>query len=268
MTYTLSLRLNNKSPIELNTLTNSLNALAKEYDSFTRSEFNLTKTDRKLEIKKLEQGSLVIDLVSVIIPQMQEVNTVLTFGKYFLQGLQFFLAKDNDTVASSFSKTTCNNFSSFVDMAANDKGSNISIQVTNSNNTPLYIGNFNSVDCNALQNNINKYQKNLLAEEPSSIHYKQAFYWYSASFAASPEVGIRNNADKGIIEKFDNKPHKIIFEKDSDKILITSSHSEFSKEWQELMYVVDVEIVRIQGIIKMYKILNVHYKDTFDPEEN
>ena len=65
----------------------------------------------------------------------------------------------------------------------------------------------------------------MLEEEPSVTHYKQAFYWFSASFANNLDASARNNVDKGIIEKFDKKPHKIIFEDDANKPLITSSNS-------------------------------------------
>lgn len=267
MSYTLSLKINNTKPIELNSLTNSLNALAKEYDTFTKSEFGIAKTNRKLEIKKLEQGSLIIELVAIAIPQMQEINTIVAFGKHLISGLDYFVGRKK-IENPSFSKTTVNNLGNFVDTIANDSHSSLSIQIVGNNNNLYVGGDYSSVDCNALQNNINKYQKSLEEEEPSLIQHKQAFYWFSASFANKPTVNISNNADKGIIEKFDFKPHKVIFENDSDKALITSSSSKFNKDWQELMYIVDVEIIKIQGLIKMYKILRVYYDDTFDPSDD
>jgi hypothetical protein len=47
-----------------------------------------------------------------------------------------------------------------------------------------------------------------------------------------------------------------------------ANSSKFKKDWQELMYVVDVEVIKIQGVVKMYKILHVHYNDTLDPKED
>jgi len=267
MSETLSLKINNTKPIELNSLTNSLNALAKEYDTFTKCEFGLAKTNRKLEIKKLEQGSLIIELVAIAIPQMQEINTIIAFGKHLINGLDYFVGRkriDNP----SFSKTTVSNLGNFVDTIANDSNSSLSIQIVGNGNNLYVGGDYSSVDCNALQNNINKYQKSLDEEEPSLVQHKQAFYWFSASFANKSISNISSNVDKGIIEKFDLRPHKIIFENDADKALITSSNSKFKKDWQELMYIVDVEIVKIQGVIKMYKILRVYYDDTFDPAED
>lgn len=267
MDYILALKFDNKNPVELNSLTNSLNALAKEYDTFTRSEFGYAKTNRKLEIKKLDQGSIIIELAALALPKVQEINTILTFGKYLIQGLDHFVGRKK-LLEPNFSKNSCNNLSNFVDTIANDGESKISIQIVGNDNT-IYVGeNYNSVDCNALQNNIHKYQQSLVEEEPLTISYKQAFYWYSASFANNPDKNSRNNVDKGIIEKFDSRPHKVVFENDIDKTTITSSNHNFKKDWQELVYMVDVEVVKIQGIIKLYKITHIHHKDTFDPQDD
>ena len=267
MSHTLALKFDNKNPVELNSLTNSLNALAKEYDAFTRNEFGYTKNNRKLEIKKLDQGSIIIELAALALPKMQEINIILTFGKHLIQGLDHFVGRKKIS-EPNFSKNSCNNLSNFVDTIANDGDSKISIQIVGNDNT-LYVGeSYNSVDCNALQNNIHKYQQMLIEEEPSATVYKQAFYWYSASFVNNPDKNARNNVDKGIIEKFDSKPHKVVFENDIDKTNITSANHRFKKDWQELVYMVDVEVVKIQGVIKLYKIIHIHHEDTFDPEDD
>lgn len=137
MTYTLSLKINNKNPLELNELTNALNALAKEYDLFVKNEFGYTKTDRKLEIKKLEwveQGSLIIDLAATITPILHDTNVILSFGKYLISTLDYFVGKTrNDALA--ISKRTCNNLINFLNPVANDIGSSIIIDINNSQNT-------------------------------------------------------------------------------------------------------------------------------------
>lgn len=266
MTYTLSLRINNKNPLELNELTNSLNALAKEYDFFVKNEFGYTKTDRKLEIRKLEQGSLIIDLAATIIPAMHDANVILSFGKHLISTLDYFVGRTKTDVPVT-SKRTCDNVNNFINPVANDIGSSIIININNSDNASIIVGEYDNIACNAAQNHINKYKQNLLESEPSAQR-KQAFYWMSASFAKTLDSSSRNNSDKGVIEKFDKKAHKIIFENESDRILMTKYNPEYQKDWQELIYIVDVEIVMVQDIIKMYKILAVHYEDTIDPEED
>jgi hypothetical protein len=41
----------------------------------------------------------------------------------------------------------------------------------------------------------------------------------------------------------------------------------FNKAWHELAYIVDVEVSYINGIPKLYKILNFYPEDTFDPDD-
>lgn len=266
MAYTLSLRINNKNPLELNELTNSLNALAKEYDYFIKNEFGYTKTDRKLEIRKLEQGSLIIDLAATVIPFMNDVNVIYDFGKHLIDTLDYFVGKTKTDVQLPL-KRTCDNINNFINPVANDTGSSIIINVNNSENTNVIVREYDNIACNAAQNHINKYKQNLLEEEPS-IQRKQAFYWISASFAKTFNNATRDNSDKGVIEKFDKKAHKVIFENETDRTLMTKYNPEFQKDWQELVYIVDVEIIKIQDVIKTYKILAVHYEDTFDPQED
>jgi hypothetical protein len=265
MSSILSLKINNKNPLELNELTNALNALAKEYDYFVKNEFGYTKIDRKLEIKKLEQGSLIIDLAAVAIPLMDNVNVIYDFGKHLINTLDHFVGKTKTDLPST-SKRTCDNLNNFINPIANDIGSSITININNSENTSVIVREYDNIACNAAQNHITKYKQNLLEEEPS-VQRKQAFYWISASFAKTFNISIRDNTDKGIIEKFDKKAHKVIFENETDRTLMTKYNPEFQKDWQELVYIVDVEIIKIQDVIKTYKILAVHYEDTFDPQE-
>lgn len=50
--------------------------------------------------------------------------------------------------------------------------------------------------------------------------------------------------------------------------MITKFYEKYDKDWQELIYIVDVEVIKIQDIIKMYKILKVYYEETTDPDNS
>jgi len=54
----LSLVIKNNKPIDLNILTKSLNAFAREYDSYCKEKLNLPSSDRQLELKGVENGVL------------------------------------------------------------------------------------------------------------------------------------------------------------------------------------------------------------------
>ena len=60
----------------------------------------------------------------------------------------------------------------------------------------------------------------------------------------------------------------MIFENDIDKDSITKFNEKYKKDWQDLIYIVDVEAIKIQDVIRTYKILKVYMEDTIDPAED
>lgn len=260
----LSININNKKPIELNELTNSLNALSKEYDDYCKNILDLPKNDRRLEIIKLEQGSLYLELVPFISLLFQEINPVLCFGKYIIEALEFFIKNSNKKDAPvNYTKKNCDNMSEFVGISANDTDSSILVSVKGDNNTIIVQQKIDSLESNAAQNNIAKFKDQLLEEEPIMQH-KQALYWAIASFSKNSKG---ENSDKGFIERLDFKPHKIIFDNENDRHNITKFNEKYKKDWQDLIYIVDVEAIKIQDVIKTYKIIKVYYDDTINPDE-
>jgi len=260
----LSIKINNKQPIELNQLTSSLNALANEYDLYCKNELNYTKNERKLEIIKLEKGCLLIELIQLtpaVIPLIENMNSIFCFGTYFIETLQFFSGKKEE-IKYQYNKKNCENTATFLQQTANDNGSSIDINVVGNNNTIIIGEKTDSLTANAIQNKIAKYQTELLEEEPNILH-KQGFYWSIASFLNKQE-----GKDKGIIESLDKKAHKVIFENETDKEIMTTFNDKLNKDWQDLLYIVDVEVIKIQDVIKTYKIIKVYYDDTINPNEN
>lgn len=258
----LSIKINNKAPIELNQLTSSLNALAREYDLYCKEKLGLPKNNRRLEIIKLEQGCLLIELVSVLNPLFAQINPVLDFGKYFIQTLDFFSGK-SDEAPTKYTKKNCDNIYEFSAQTANDKGSNIQVSVVGNNNKVYIGGELSSIESNATQNELEKYKNALLEEQPRTLH-KQAFYWASASFSQSKNQPL----DRGLIESLDKKPHKTIFDTSSSvKESMTKYNEDLQKDWQDLIYIVDVEVIKVQDVIKSYKILNVYLEDTLTNDE-
>lgn len=258
----LSIKICNERPVELNQLTISLNALAKEYDLFCNKQLNLAKNERRLEIVKLEKGSLLVEMVPVAMSVIQEVNPVLAFTKYLVDTLSFFTGKSEQAPANSFTSKNCDNLTNFLSQTANDNGSRLVINAANNSGTTHIGATLDSLMSNAAQNQISLY-KAQLAEGAPLIKHKEAFYWAVASFAE-----VKSDQDKGVIEKLDKKPHKVIFENETDKMFMTQFNPHYRKDWQNLVYIVDVEAIKIQDVIKTYKILRVYDEDTIDPDED
>ncbi len=49
---------------------------------------------------------------------------------------------------------------------------------------------------------------------------------------------------------------------------MTGGEGVFDRPWQELAYIVDVKVQRINGVPRLYTIMKVHEEETFDPDED
>ncbi len=193
----LSIKINNKNSIELNQLTLSLNALACQYDSFLRKseEFDYDKPQRKLCISKLESGSLYVELLPVMIPLLDDFNTIMAFLSYLKNIFDVFLGKTQD-LFYNLTKKDCHEISNFVGQIANDSGSSINLECKGNINSPISII-INSTEANAIQNQIRRYSENTYALPEK--YSKVLMYWANACF-------MKNKVnDKVIIEHIDKK---------------------------------------------------------------
>ena len=257
----LSIKIDNKNPIELNQLTLSLNALASQYDSFLKksSEFDYKRHERKLYISKLEMGCIYAEFVPAIIPLISDMNSILAFGKYLRDVFEYMTGIKKD-LSYKLTKTDCNDLSQLVEQTATDHGSNMNITINGDNNILLPVISLDSIKSNALQNALRKYSDQ--DSDIRSSYKKELMYWANANFT-------KNKAfDKVVIEKIDSKPRKVVFDNESDKIIATSHNGRFaSKNWQDLAYVVDVEVSYIQGTPSIYKITKLYENEIFDPQD-
>lgn len=258
----LSIKIENNKPVELNQLTLSLNALARQYDSFLRKsdKFDYHKTDRKLYISKLETGCIYAELIPAVMPLLNDLNSILGFGSY-LKNVYDYFRGTKDKIEYNLTKNDCLELSEFVSQTANDNGSNINIEVKGDNNIVLCpILKVDSLESNAIQNKIRKYLDGI--DEDPKVLYREVMYWANAAFVK------QKTTDKAIIEKIDKKPRKVVFLNDHEKSVATSYNASFpNKQWQDLAYIVDVEVSYIQDIPREYKIIKLYKEDIFDPSE-
>lgn len=85
------------------------------------------------------------------------------------------------------------------------------------------------------------------------------FYWYQTRF---DNINI-NQGNKGIIEKIDSKPRNVIFADDESEAKkgMTTIHPDLKIDWQEIGYIVDVEVIKKGIEIKAYKITKNYMND-------
>lgn len=261
----LSIKIENKKPVELNQLAISLNSLSCQYDSFLKKsqDFDYHKSERKLYISKLETGCIYAELLPAVMPLFNELNSVLSFGQYLKNIYSYFLGKE-EKLNYNLTQKDCIELSEIVGQTANDNGSNLNMVVKGDNNTIIQqIIRVDSLNANAIQNGIRKFSDNKI-EQPKE-YYKELMYWATADFIKTPN----KSSNKIIIEKIDKKAKKVVFLNEQDKISATTHNKNFPhKQWQNLAYIVDLEVSYIQDIPQEYKITKLYQEETFDPEED
>jgi hypothetical protein len=142
---------------------------------------------------------------------------------------------------------------------AKDNGSIIGAQVIVKGDVINHF-HYSSLEANAIQNKIEDYKDKLKEPEKNNCHMV-VLYWNQAKFGKA-----RGNSDKAIIENICADPVKVIFDNNAIKNEMTTNNPNFKKDWQDLAYIVDVEVGTILGKPKTYKIVKYYPEDTFDPE--
>ncbi|QED23920.1 hypothetical protein [Candidatus Deianiraea vastatrix] len=239
-------------------LSNSLNALGSQYDIYLnkKSKNDYKKHERKLLIKEVKSGSIIIDLVGMVMPLITEINSIIEFGEYLKTSFNFFLNKGKSDY--QYSKKDCQDIRSIVDATAKDgNNAKVNINVYGYNNTihaPIY--NITNTDANAIQATTKRYEEESIEIEEQSIFQKELMYWADASFNKRKQ---EQNAGKVIIEKLDKRPRKVVFLNQEDELCAKMRHNKFpNTEWQDLLRRVDLEVVKIQDVIKEYRITKLY----------
>lgn len=247
----LTIKIENKRPIEITDFTDSFNSLANQYYKYLseNESFKLSQ-DTKLYIKEIRSGSIITelsDLVPLVIPFVENSNSVIEFTGFLKKGFDYFLGKTEEK-PKDFDLKDCNNFNNIIKPIAKDNGSNVVFNGDwNFENVTVNF-NFNSVEANAIQNGIQREKENL-KEPTKNIQHKVLFYWDSAKYDEKSK-----SVDRGFIDSISFKPLRVSFDDDYTKRLML----DIEENPFHLAYIVDVEVMDIQGIPSVYKILKMH----------
>ena len=248
----LILKIENKRPIELITLTKSLISVSNQFSDFVTREGN-SKEEReaKLFIKEIKSGSVIIELIeyatACTIPFIENINTIIGFAENLKRAINYYATDTGEKP-----DTTINNLkdiSTIINPIAKDKGSQMFIQTTVNGNVSLTI-NINSNEANAAQNKIKQEIIDLKFEEPQNDTIERvALKLYQARSDIKTNTG-----NKGIIEELNEKPLNLIFENDETKEQILQAEINPLKS----IFVVDAKIINVDKKPTIYKILKLH----------
>src|SRR5690554_554313 len=259
----LEVTIKNDKPVVLTDLTLSLLSVNQQFQRFLESETNQDyQPNTELYIRKVRTGSIVIELVALampIIPLVWEGGPLTEWINHAKSILDWLLAK-TDKKPKDLAKIDYKQWNSILEPVAKDFASQLTFSVSDNGRV---INQFfiNSSEANEAQNRI-RHELEKIDEPDDQVHKNKVMTWYQTKFDAESHTG-----DKAIIESITKRPLKVIFENNAVKEAMLKGDPRFSRPWHELAYLVDVEVQTINGVPKVYTVINYHKSETFDPTE-
>lgn len=253
---TLRITINNDNPILLDDLINSFAAFSEQYERFNeRVHGSNALQAARLYIRSIREGSIITDLVGMaeqlgILDNPREA--LAPFAAHLNDAFQYLTSLSLNR--PELSKKDLKDIDKIAEIIAKDPQSTINLTVYNG---PVQINTYtyNSQDMNAAQNNIRREMSRSPLPD-ADIYEKELFYWWQARGDLRAKAG-----DKGKIERFSDRPVKVIFPSEEVKAQLLDTDSNPFK----LVFVVDVQVERIGNQVAAYKVFKVY--ESFDPHE-
>lgn len=250
----LQIHIDNTLPIQLSDLNNALSALNSQYTSYVKRhrEKNISSTTR-LYVKEVRKGSAIFELVdmlpavAVVIPFMENANTIIGFAEYCRDALGYFLGKKQNR--PNLTVDDCRDMSNLVSPIIADHGAKMGIGTVINGDVNVYV-NTNNTEANAIQNAVRAEIKKLSATEQTDIYEKAIMTWAQAS------SNIANDTkNKGVIDTiYPDKALKILFkDEETKRQMLYGSENPFT-----YAYEVDVIVETSQNKPVAYRIIKLH----------
>ena len=258
MDDSLTITIETDGPIDLGEFIRALASIQSEYDSVTQSS-------SKLMVKEIRKGSFEIELISVmlmanVLPFINNVNSIVQFFHYMKDSSNWLLGKQEKPEDKKYSVKELRALKQIFQPVAGSNDQNSRLKIATKQNVPFVL---TQLETRTISQSVDQKTRTV----PDSVldliiqtHFtKVLFYWYQTGF----DDDKINNGNKGIISAIDQKPRKIIFQDDDSetKYEMTTSNPALGAEWQNVTYVVDVELLVRDNSVLAYKILKNHMKD-------
>jgi hypothetical protein len=211
----LTVRFENRRPVDTTDLGRMLLALGTEYEEFVIARFEGPPVNARLYVSHVETGSIILVLHSLLDQASFILEHIEIFAGFItnLHEIIDFLLQSPTTrdatpkVPEAVSPASVERISTIVEPVAKDGGSNLTINVTVSGNqAPVHIQPviISSERANALQNSARRFLSPAL---PSSGGFKgELLRLHQMRGDIKAKTG-----DRGIIEKFSPRPVKLHF---------------------------------------------------------
>ncbi|MDP4022347.1 hypothetical protein Q8W71_06910 [Methylobacterium sp. NEAU 140] len=252
----LTLKFDNKQPLDVTDLTSSLNALVRQYQKYAvESEDVNSRGEAKLFVADLRRGSYITDLVpyaqevgaavSTVAPYTEDAKKVLGFAKYLKGGFDALLGGKKSS--ENLTTKDLRDLKQIIEPTAKEAGAVFMFQATDGATQNITV-NFNSQEANAIQNQAVR-QIEVMKEPEQKRFNKRLMYWYAATRGKPSKT-----SDKAIIETIEKKPLPVfIDDPDIKQQMMAGRENPFL-----VGFIVDVELLLVRGEVRGYSILALH----------
>jgi hypothetical protein len=258
----LEVTINNERPVQLVDLTMALLGVGQQFERFIEAETNdQHQIGSELFIKEVRSGSIVVELIAQaapVVPLLWVGGSLKEWLDYAQNTVEWLTGKLKDP-PKEVTKQDLKQWNNILEPVAKDNGSQMNFSVSQGGVVNQFI--VNSVQANAAQNKISR-ELERLDEPEDHVQRKRVMTWHQTRFVDDSLTG-----DKAVIESISTAPVKVLFENNAVKKVMLHGDARFGKPWHELAYIVDVKVQTINGVPKVYTILDFHDEDTFDPTE-
>jgi hypothetical protein len=231
-TCSRSVTINNSHPVELTSLTESLQSLTAAHARFADARGVSINGDAvRLYVREIKTGSIIVDLIALatngaLFPD--QLTTIVDFAKTVVETVRFFKG-ERDTGPEGLKSRDAADISKFLGPVANDSRSTLNINAGEGSSVTVNYD-ITSNDANAVQNRAAHWiARN--AEPLTGIQRGQLFYFFQARDDRHATTG-----DRGVIEAISNVPVKTIFANEEAKAAMLDE-ALFRK-----LYIVDVYV--------------------------
>jgi hypothetical protein len=251
----LTIKIEYKEYISLSEFKESLEGLDDQYNLlFSKSSDKEEKNI--LLIKEINKGSIIVELISPIVPLLSETNTVFSFYTS-IKSIFDWLSTKRGT-KPKITPSDLVNAKKIIAPVNNHDGSQVTFSVEGNNNNVFVID--NPTARKITQNANEEYS---VLDKPVSL----------PDFSKDKEnvvlrlTQIKNDEKpdkntKGIIAELDKREHPVLFSKIADKEQILQEQENFFKK----TYLIDVKVNTSNDKISSFTVLNI--KDSYTVEED
>jgi hypothetical protein len=253
----VELRLDLEKPADLVDLVGAFSAVASQFEHYIRREHPNLKGDARLFVKDIRHGSIVVELIPVILPLIENIDRVLIVDGFVRRFGGLLLSYAQGDKKEDISKGEIKDLMGAVTLIANDPNGTSqisSVEYHKTKTTTRFNIEFDTAGAKKAKETL-QIQKAAL-DLPSHELFENRMMVFVRTTVKASETG-RKTELQGLIESIHPKPIAITFETDMARERIEGEIREDEKNVYKKGFFVDLYMEKLQGRPVAYRIVAV-----------